>query len=282
MRSIESVGGRISPELHQSSARAPRARDPQDARYPTVDHALLRRVSRDSRVRAHLDHLRQRLCAARDGGLSPAAREAQLQDAGRALSRLSDDLRRGADARWRWARPSRCGSSNRDPRAAPSSRATVARAVSASVARSPSTWAAPPRRSASSTITSREISRSFEFGRMYRFLKGQRAADPHSGDRDGRDRRGRRLDRARRRAASACRSAPTAPASEPGPACYARGGEHATVTDADCAMGYSIRSASPAAAWRSSRSAPKRAVKRDVAKPLGSRPRSARSPSARS
>src|SRR5476651_2665488 len=30
---------------------------------------------------------------------------------------------------------------------------------------------------------------------------------------------------------------PDSAGSEPGPACYARGGDHATVTDADCAMG---------------------------------------------
>jgi N-methylhydantoinase A len=42
-----------------------------------------------------------------------------------------------------------------------------------------------------------EISRSFEFGRMYRFMKGQRTADSHTGDRNGRDRRRRRFHRAR-------------------------------------------------------------------------------------
>ena len=41
-------------------------------------------------------------------------------------------------------------------------------------------------------------SRQFEVARAYRFVQGQRPAGAHPGDRDGRDRRRRRLDRPRR------------------------------------------------------------------------------------
>ncbi len=43
-----------------------------------------------------------------------------------------------------------------------------------------------------------QTSRAFEVARIYRVQEGQRAAAAHPGDRDGGDRRGRRLDRARR------------------------------------------------------------------------------------
>ncbi len=45
-----------------------------------------------------------------------------------------------------------------------------------------------------------QTARAFEVARDLSLPQGQRPAAAHSGDRDGRDRRGRRLDRARRRA----------------------------------------------------------------------------------
>ena len=81
-----------------------------------------------------------------------------------------------------------------------------------------------------------ELSRSFEFGRMYRFLKGSGLPIRipviemvEIGAGGGSIARVDDLERVQ--------VGPDSAGSEPGPACYARGGEHATVTDADCAMG---------------------------------------------
>jgi len=82
-----------------------------------------------------------------------------------------------------------------------------------------------------------ELSRSFEYGRMYRFLKG--SGNPiripviemvEIGAGGGSIARVDEMERVQ--------VGPDSAGSEPGPACYARGGEHATVTDADCAMGF--------------------------------------------
>jgi N-methylhydantoinase A len=61
---------------------------------------------------------------------------------------------------------------------------------------------------------------------------------------------------------------PDSAGSEPGPACYGRGGDRATVTDADCAMGLldPQRFAGGRVALQSTRA--EAAVMRDVAKPL--------------
>ncbi|MBC7779290.1 MAG: hydantoinase/oxoprolinase family protein, partial [Proteobacteria bacterium] len=81
-----------------------------------------------------------------------------------------------------------------------------------------------------------EISRSFEFGRMYRFMKGSGLPIRipviemvEIGAGGGSIARVDDLER--------IQVGPDSAGSEPGPACYARGGTHATVTDADCAMG---------------------------------------------
>ena len=82
-----------------------------------------------------------------------------------------------------------------------------------------------------------QLSRNFEFGRMYRFLKGSglpiripviEMVEIGAGGGSI-----ARLDEMKR-----VQVGPDSAGSEPGPACYARGGTHATVTDADCVMGY--------------------------------------------
>ena len=82
-----------------------------------------------------------------------------------------------------------------------------------------------------------QLSRNFEFGRMYRFLKGSglpiripviEMVEIGAGGGSI-----ARVDDMQR-----VQVGPHSAGSEPGPACYARGGVHATVTDADCTMGY--------------------------------------------
>ena len=58
-----------------------------------------------------------------------------------------------------------------------------------------STWAARPPRSASSTTASRSTRAASRSTRQLPLPEGQRPAGAHPGDRDGRDRRRRRLDR---------------------------------------------------------------------------------------
>ena len=112
-----------------------------------------------------------------------------------------------------------------------------------------------------------EISRSFEFGRMYRFLKGSGLPIRipviemvEIGAGGGSIARVDDLERVQ--------VGPDSAGSEPGPACYARGGEHATVTDADCAMGLldPQRFAGGRVALDTARA--QAAVMRDIAKPL--------------
>src|SRR5688572_733104 len=112
-----------------------------------------------------------------------------------------------------------------------------------------------------------EISRSFEFGRMYRFLKGSGLPIRipviemvEIGAGGGSIARVDELERVQ--------VGPDSAGSEPGPACYARGGEHATVTDADCAMGLldPKRFAGGRVALEPRRA--EDAIKRDVAQPL--------------
>jgi|KBSMisStandDraft_5_1062788.scaffolds.fasta_scaffold10725_5 N-methylhydantoinase A len=112
-----------------------------------------------------------------------------------------------------------------------------------------------------------EISRSFEFGRMYRFMKGSGLPIRipviemvEIGAGGGSIARVDDLERVQ--------VGPDSAGSEPGPACYGRGGDRATVTDADCAMGLldPQRFAGGRVALQSTRA--EAAVMRDVAKPL--------------
>ena len=97
--------------------------------------------------------------------------------------------------------------------------------------------------------------------------QGQRLAGAHPGDRHGGDRRRRRLDRARRCAAAASRSGPTARAAMPGPACYARGGTAAHGDRCRCrARPHRSRRASPAARSRWIRDARRRRCRRRSAR----------------
>jgi N-methylhydantoinase A len=82
-----------------------------------------------------------------------------------------------------------------------------------------------------------QLSRNFEFGRVYRFLKGSGLPIRipviemvEIGAGGGSIARVDELQRVQ--------VGPDSAGSEPGPACYARGGTLATVTDADCVMGY--------------------------------------------
>ena len=112
-----------------------------------------------------------------------------------------------------------------------------------------------------------EISRSFEFGRMYRFMKGSGLPIRipviemvEIGAGGGSIARVDDLERVQ--------VGPDSAGSEPGPACYARGGERATVTDADCAMGLldPARFAGGRVALESARA--NAAIVQDIAKPL--------------
>ena len=112
-----------------------------------------------------------------------------------------------------------------------------------------------------------EISRSFEFGRMYRFLKGSGLPIRipviemvEIGAGGGSIARVDDLERVQ--------VGPDSAGSEPGPACYARGGEHATVTDADCAMGLLDPQRFAGGKVELETAHAEAAVTRDIAKPL--------------
>ena len=112
-----------------------------------------------------------------------------------------------------------------------------------------------------------EISRSFEFGRMYRFLKGSGLPIRipviemvEIGAGGGSIARVDDLERVQ--------VGPDSAGSEPGPACYARGGEHATVTDADCAMGLLDPQRFAGGKVQLETARAEAAVTRDIAKPL--------------
>ena len=112
-----------------------------------------------------------------------------------------------------------------------------------------------------------EVSRSFEFGRMYRFMKGSGLPIRipviemvEIGAGGGSIARVDDLER--------IQVGPDSAGSEPGPACYARGGEHATVTDADCAMGLLDPARFAGGRVKLETARAEAAVKRDVAKPL--------------
>ena len=80
-------------------------------------------------------------------------------------------------------------------------------------------------------------SRTFEVGAPVSLPEGQRPAAAHPRDRDGRDRRRRRLDRLGSMRCSRINVGPESAGAEPGPACYGRGGTEPTVTDADVVLG---------------------------------------------
>ncbi|HEX2825974.1 MAG TPA: hydantoinase/oxoprolinase family protein [Burkholderiales bacterium] len=112
-----------------------------------------------------------------------------------------------------------------------------------------------------------EISRSFEFGRVYRFMKGSGLPlripvieMVEIGAGGGSIARVDDMERVQ--------VGPDSAGSEPGPACYARGGEHATVTDADCTMGMLDPERFAGGRVRLEPARAEAAVQRDVAKPL--------------
>jgi N-methylhydantoinase A len=65
------------------------------------------------------------------------------------------------------------------------------------------------------------------------------------------------------------RVGPDSAAADPGPACYAQGGEHPTVTDADLCLGYLDEGFFLGGTMRLDRRRAKEAIERHVAKPLG-------------
>jgi N-methylhydantoinase A len=112
-----------------------------------------------------------------------------------------------------------------------------------------------------------EISRSFEFGRVYRFLKGSGLPIRipviemvEIGAGGGSIARVDDMER--------IQVGPDSAGSEPGPACYARGGDRATVTDADCAMGMLDPSRFAGGRVQLDPALAEAAVQRHVAKPL--------------
>jgi N-methylhydantoinase A len=113
-----------------------------------------------------------------------------------------------------------------------------------------------------------QLSRNFEFGRMYRFLKGSglpmripviEMVEIGAGGGSI-----ARIDGMKR-----VQVGPDSAGSEPGPACYARGGTHATVTDADCVMGYLDTERFAGGRVKLDGKRAESAVASDVAKPLG-------------
>ena len=159
---------------------------------------LERGLARDPRVRALLDDVRQRLRAAADGPLSRPAR----RGAARARLRLpaaADDLGR---------RPHHAGDRAQVPD--PPGRIRARPAAPSWPRRSPAQCGLDKVLSFDMGGTTAKIcliddgepqhSRTFEVARALPLPQGQRPAAAHPGDRDGRDRRRRRLDRPGRRA----------------------------------------------------------------------------------
>src|SRR5690606_16098759 len=65
------------------------------------------------------------------------------------------------------------------------------------------------------------------------------------------------------------RVGPQSAGADPGPACYGRGGQHATVTDADLLLGYLAPTYFLGGEMTLDVAAAERAIKQDVALPLG-------------
>ena len=130
----------------------------------------------------------------------------------------ADELhRRAADHPLRPDRRRRCG-------------ASISRARPGSATSSPPTWAAPrstsawsPRAASSTTTSSRRSTAGWSRCRWSTWTRSVRAAAPS-----------RRYDRIH----DAIKIGPESAGSNPGPACYDRGGLRPTVTDADLLLGY--------------------------------------------
>ena len=177
----------------------------------------------------------------------------------------------GGRHRHRRDRPSACPSASSSParrRARWPPRAW--RASWASRGCSPSTWAAPPPRPASSTAASRSSPREFEVARVDRFKKGSGLPIRVPVHRADRDRRRRRLASPRVDRMGLLKVGPDSAGADPGPACYAqrRHRRPPSPTPISCSA-TSIPASSSAAACASTwtpRGAPSRS---SVAKPLG-------------
>jgi N-methylhydantoinase A len=113
-----------------------------------------------------------------------------------------------------------------------------------------------------------EISRSFEFGRMYRFMKGSglpvripviEMVEIGAGGGSIAS-----VDAMKR-----VQVGPESAGSEPGPACYARGGARATVTDANAVLGLLDPERFAAGKVRLDSARAERALEGDIARPLG-------------
>ncbi|OZI60807.1 hydantoinase/oxoprolinase family protein [Bordetella genomosp. 11] len=113
-----------------------------------------------------------------------------------------------------------------------------------------------------------QLSRTFEFGRMYRFLKGSGLPiripviemveiGAGGGSIAHVDTLGR------------IQVGPDSATSNPGPACFGRGGTHPTVTDANCALGLLDPARFAAGKVNLAPGAARAAIARDVADPLG-------------
>ncbi|MFC4277742.1 hydantoinase/oxoprolinase family protein [Achromobacter aloeverae] len=116
-----------------------------------------------------------------------------------------------------------------------------------------------------------QLSRSFEFGRMYRFLKGSGLPiripviemveiGAGGGSMAHVDALGR------------VQVGPDSATSDPGPACFGRGGTRSTVTDANCMLGLLDPSRFAAGKVALAPDAARAAIARDVAGPLGMNP----------
>ena len=98
---------------------------------------------------------------------------------------------------------------------------------------------------------------------------GRRLHAQGAGDRSRGGRRGRRLARVDRRRAAACRSAPRAPAPQPGPVCYDLGGTTPTVTDASVLLGYLNPEHLVGGALKLNAQKARTAFEQAIARPLG-------------
>ena len=179
-----------------------------------VDHAVERGLARDPRVRALVDRRRQRLRPAGDGPLSRPPRRGAAQ-AGRRLPALPDHLgRRPRRARDRAQVPDPAG------RVRPGRRRHPGRGAGAPVRPRQGAVVRHGRHHRQDLPDRRRRAAAFAHlrGRAAVPLpQGQRPAAAHPGDRDGRDRRRRRLDRLGRFAVRASMSARRAPAPSPAP-----------------------------------------------------------------
>ena len=115
-----------------------------------------------------------------------------------------------------------------------------------------------------------QTARALRGGARLPLSQGQRPAAAHSGDRDGRDRRRRRLDRRGSTRSGVSPSGRDSAGSEPGPVCYGRGGTRA---DRDrCRRGARPDRSGDILRRQDARSmppAPKRAIAERIGAPLG-------------